>query len=125
MEEALKFLLYISVSALCLSMIYFIYRITKSVEAVQRDIQKISGQINPLLDSLNTLSRSVKSLSDDIRDQLQKINWIVDEVKSKVETVVQIEEKVRDVMSNPVHNIMGTIQGLKQGFTTAFNFFKK
>ncbi len=125
MEDALRFLLYLSVSALCLSMIYFFYRITKSVEAVQRDLQKISGQINPLLDSLNILSRSVKSLSDDIRDQLQKINWIVDEVKSKVETVVQIEEKVRDVMSNPVHNIVETLQGIKKGFTTAFNFFKK
>jgi len=125
MEEVLRILLYISASALCVSMIYYFYRITKSVEAVQRDLQKISGQLNPLLDSLNSLSRSVKSLSDDMRDQLQKINWVVDEVKSKIEAVVQIEEKVRDVMSNPVHNIMGTLQGIKKGFTTAFNFFKK
>ena len=125
LKDVLVLLLLLSASVLCITSIYYFYRIVKAIEALQSDLQKMSGQINPLLDTLNILSKSVKSLSDDFRLQLQKVHWIIDEVKSRVEAVISIEERIRGTIENPAQNIIGTIQAIKNGISTFFQTLKK
>jgi uncharacterized protein YoxC len=119
-SNVFSILLMLSASALCISLIYYFLRITKAVEALQNDVKRISEQINPLLESLNTLSRSIKALSEDLRMQLQKTNWVIDQVKGKVEGLLAFEKKVKTTLENPAQNILNTIQFLKDKVTFLF-----
>lgn len=116
-KDILIVLLLGSASVLCLALIYYISRITKAVESMQTDMQRIASQVKPLLDSLNSLSISIKILSEDVRTQISKISWIIDEVKDKVDQVVAIEHKVREFTENPAQNILNFANFVKEKIT--------
>ena len=118
-------LLLFSASVLCFMLIYFVFKISKSVEALQNDFRKVADQMAPLLESLNSLSRTIKVLSDDIRRQLDKTNWIIDEVKTKVEALIQFENRIKESMEHPAQTLKNTLASIKSGITTFFQNRKK
>lgn len=107
-----------SASVLCLALVFYTSRIVKAVESMQTDLQKITAQINPLLDSLSALSRSIKILSEDVRSQVTKVSWIIDEIKEKFEQVAAIEHKVREFTENPAQNIVNLASFLREKITS-------
>lgn len=113
--------LMLSASVLCVSLVYYFYRITRAVEALQQSVKQVSDQINPLLESLNTLSRSLKVLSDDLKMQLSKTNWVIDQVKTKVEGLVAFEKKVKETIENPAQNIINVVLQLKDKLKSFFS----
>ncbi len=121
-KNIFEILLLFSASFLCIMLVYYVMKITKSIDAIRKDFSSIAGQMTPLLDSLNNLSRSIKLVAEDIRYQLDKTNWIVDEVRSKVEGLLNFENKIRETFDHPAQSIMSTIQYVKNGVA---GFFKK
>jgi len=119
-KDIFEILLLFSASFLCVMMVYYLMKITKSIDAIRKDFSSIAGQVTPLLDTLNNLSRSIKSVAEDIRQQLDKTNWIIDEVRSKVEGLLALEDKIRETFDHPAQSIMSTIQFIKNGVTGLF-----
>lgn len=125
MKEIFEIVLLISASALCLALIYYISLITRSIESIRNELNKIALQINPLLESLNEVSRSVKSLSEDIREQLAKVNWIIDEIKGKIEAISSLENRIRESVETPAQNLMSNLTAVKNGLTAFFRALRR
>jgi uncharacterized protein YoxC len=119
-----EIILLLSASALCIYLIMYIGRITRAVEDMKTEIQKISDNLKPLLNSLQTLSYSLLSISDDIKNQVGKVRWVVDEVKSRVDSILNFENKIKETIENPVQNIKDNIGAWRAGFTAFWNKFK-
>ncbi len=117
-----EIVLLLSASALCIYLILYISRITKAIEDMKTEIQKISDQLKPLLNSLQTLSYSILSISDEIKSNFGKIRWIVDEVKSRVDSLFNIEKKIKETIDDPVQSIKENINAWRSGFSA---FWKK
>ncbi|HAY33598.1 MAG TPA: hypothetical protein DCY06_05635 [Bacteroidetes bacterium] len=98
---------------------------TKSISEIQTDIHRIADQINPLLESLQSLSKSVIVVSDEVKSQLTKTKWIVDEVKSKVESIMNFERKVMEKVDSPIQNMLSNLNAIKRGVTTFFEALRK
>ncbi|NUN07668.1 MAG: DUF948 domain-containing protein [Ignavibacteriaceae bacterium] len=123
--EIMEVILLISASALCIFLIYFLYQLTGSIRLIQQEIQAITAQVGPLVDSIKSLSVSVNELTKDLRQQISKINWIVDEIKSKIELLQNIESKVVKGVEAPVSTLMSNLNALKAGLAAFFNRMKK
>ena len=124
-KDLFVIVLLLSASAFCISAIFYLLRITKAIEAMQGDLNRISDRLNPVLDSFHSVSRSINRISEDVRNQLSKIEWIIDEVRTRVEGLLLIERRVMETVENPVQNILSTVQGIKNGVTAFLNVFKK
>jgi uncharacterized protein YoxC len=123
--EIFEVVLLISATALCIYLIYFLKNLTRSVSEIQTDIHRIADQINPLLESLQSLSNSVIIVSDEVKSQLNKTKWIVDEVKSKVESVLSFEKKVMEKVDAPVQDLLSNLKAIKRGVMTFFEALRK
>ena len=120
LKDIFIIVLLFSASVLCLSLIYFFLRISRSLEAMETDFKKVADQMTPLLESLNALSRTIKTLTEDVRAQLDKTNWIINEVKAKVEGLLYFENKIKESLENPAQTLMATLQGIKTGVSALF-----
>lgn len=120
LKDIFTLLLLFSASVLCLMLVYFFLRIARSIEALERDFKKMSDQMTPLLESLNNLSRAMKSLAEEVRGQLDKTNWIIDEVKAKVEGLLYLETKIKESLEHPAQSLMSTLQTIKNGVSSLF-----
>jgi len=123
--DIFEIILLISASALCIYLILFLKNMTKSISEIQTDIHRIADQITPLLESLQSLSKSVIVVSDEVKSQLTKTKWIVDEVKSKVESIMNFERKVMEKVDSPIQNMLSNLNAIKRGVTTFFEALRK
>ncbi|MBX2976738.1 MAG: DUF948 domain-containing protein [Ignavibacteriaceae bacterium] len=123
--DIFEIILLISASALCIYLILFLKNMTKSISEIQTDIHRIADQINPLLESLQSLSKSVIVVSDEVKSQLTKTKWIIDEVKSKVESIMNFERKVMEKVDSPIQNMLSNLNAIKRGVTTFFEALRK
>jgi hypothetical protein len=62
----------------------------------------------------------MKTLADEVRGQLDKTNWIIDEVKAKVEGLLYIENRIKESMEHPAQSLMATLQTIKNGVSSLF-----
>jgi uncharacterized protein YoxC len=123
--EIFEVVLLISATALCVFLIIFLKDLSKSVSEMQTDIHRIADQINPLLESLQSLSNSVIIVSDEVKSQLSKTKWIVDEVKSKVESILNFERKMMGKVDSPLHDLLSNLNAIKRGVITFFEALRK
>ncbi|MDP2304345.1 MAG: hypothetical protein Q8N03_18200 [Ignavibacteria bacterium] len=123
--EIFEVVLLISATALCVFLIIFLKDLSKSVSEMQTDIHRIADQINPLLESLQSLSNSVIIVSDEVKSQLSKTKWIVDEAKSKVESILNFERKVMEKVDSPLQDLLSNLNAIKRGVITFFEALRK
>lgn len=120
--EIVEIVFYLSASALCIFAIYYLGKINASVLKMQEDVSQIADRVPPLIDSLEETGSSIKELSDQTRLQLEKTGWIIDEVKSRVEGILQFETKVRSQIDSA--NDIPLVQNLsafRKGFLAFWN----
>jgi len=115
--EIAQIILLLSASALCVFLIIYIGRITESVKEIKFELNKLTNQINPLLDSLQVLSSSIVKLSNQVQSQLDKTAWIIDEVKDRVESLFVFERKIRDTVEGPANTLFQNLEAIKKGLS--------
>ncbi|MCC6548547.1 MAG: hypothetical protein IT279_00610 [Ignavibacteriaceae bacterium] len=108
-----QLLLLLSASALCIAIIVYIGRITRKIEEMQSDIKKISEQVSPLVDSLQLISRSVAELTEKLNKQVSEVEWIVSEVKDKIETVKNFSTVFRTGIEDRMKSLLGALGFVK------------
>ena len=113
--QIFQVLLLASASALCIALIFYIKRITKSFEKMQADINRMADEIHPMLESLESLTHSVNKITAHAQEQMNSVSWIIDTVKSQVVNLLEMEKKIRQGIEAPVQNLTTNLNAVKKG----------
>jgi methyl-accepting chemotaxis protein len=125
LETVFLIVLLVSASALCLSMIFYLSRITKSIQKIETDVTNLSTQMSPLITSTVELSRNLSDLSDQAKEQLKSAKDIIGHIKERVDTILSLEEKIRSGIEEPVMGLLKNISAVTKGFNTFWNTYRR
>ncbi len=125
MIDILLVVLIIAATALCIALIYYIWKITNAVKAMQVDINELSKNIQPLINSTTELSNNINEISENARAHVDISKNVVLSIKERVDTILQFEEKVRRGIEGPVMSFIQEITALNNGLNTFLNYFRK
>lgn len=123
--DILLIILVISASALCIALIYYIWKISNAVKAIQNDISELSVNLQPLLNSTTQLSNSLNEITDNAREHLDISKNVVTSIKDRVDTILEFESKVRGGVEGPVMSLIREITALNNGLNAFLNVFRK
>ncbi|GMR25529.1 MAG: hypothetical protein BMS9Abin39_0834 [Ignavibacteria bacterium] len=123
--DILLIILVISASALCIALLYYIWKISNAVKAIQNDISELSVNLQPLLNSTTQLSNSLNEITDNAREHLDISKNVVTSIKDRVDTILEFESKVRGGVEGPVMSLIREITALNNGLSAFLNVFRK
>ncbi len=118
-------LLLLSASALCIALIIYLNRVTKSVKGIEDSLKDISSQIKPLISSTTVLSEKLNYISEEIKEQVYIGKNIVTEVKDRVDTILDLEEKIRGGFESSIFDLIKNISAISNGVNAFWSAFKK
>ncbi len=125
MIDILLLVLIIAATALCIVLIYYIWKISKAVNTMQVDINELSKNLQPLLNSTTELSNNLKEITENAKAHVDISKNVVVSIKDRVDTILQFEEKVRRGIEGPVMSIIQEITALNNGLNTFLSYFRK
>ena len=123
--DILLVILIISASLLCLALIYYIWKISLSIKAIQDDLSQLSTNLEPLINSTSQLANNLSDMSDNARGQLDTSRNIVTSIKERVDTILEFEEYVRKGIEGPVRTFIREIMAINNGINTFLMKFRK
>jgi uncharacterized protein YoxC len=118
-------ILLLSGSALCIALIFYIKKVTNSVQNIQADLKEVSIQIKPLIASTTNLSEKLNNISEEVGEQLQVSRDIVNDVKNRVETILELEAKVRRGVEEPVMDVVKNLSAVVHGVKAFWNTYRR
>ena len=121
----LTVLLLISASLLCLALIYFLSKITKSFEEIKNDVKEFAADMKPLIASTTELSEKLSSITSDARGQIQLTRDMVMNVKHRVDMILGFEERIRKGIEEPVLGLVRNMSAVVNGVNAFWNAYKK
>ena len=116
--QIFQVLLLASATVLCVALVYYIFRLTKSFEKMQADISRIADEIHPLLESFDSLALTIKNITTHVEEQMASVAWIVDSVKSRVVDLLEVERKIREGIEVPIQSLTTNLNAVKKGIAT-------
>lgn len=125
MIDILLAVLIIAATALCIALIYYIWKISNTVKAMQVDINELSKNLHPLLISTTELSNNIKEITGNAKAHVDISKNVVLSIKDRVDTILQFEEKVRRGIEGPVMSFIQEITALNNGLNTFLSYFRK
>jgi uncharacterized protein YoxC len=123
--DFLLIILIISASALCIALIFYLARITRSFNAMQKDLKEISTNFNPLINSVSELTEKLSIITESAQSQLDVSRSIIYSIKERVDTILELEEKVRSGIEVPLLSIVKNLKAISNGVSTFFSYFRK
>lgn len=118
-------ILLISATLLCLALIYYLYKITKSFEEIKNDVKGLAAEIKPLMASATELSEKLSSLTSEARGQMQMTRDMVMNVKQRVDMILGFEEKIHRWIEEPVLGLVRNVSAVVNGVNAFWNTYKK
>lgn len=122
--EILTIILLISASALCIALIYFVYRIVKSVHSISLDMEALSYSLNPLIESTLEFSNKMNLITNEVNSQLQTTRLMVNSIRAHVDEILNVETKIRNGIENTVMPIFKNVNAVGVGFTSFWKNYK-
>lgn len=116
--QIFQVLLLASATVLCVSLVYYIFRLTKSFEKMQTDISRIADEIHPLLESFDSLALSIKNITTHAEEQMASISWVINSIKSRVVDLLEVERKIREGIEAPIQSLTTNLNAVKKGIAT-------
>ena len=113
--EILTVILLISSSILCLTLIYFIYRITKSVYSISLNIEEFSLRLDPLIESTLELSAKLNHITSEADSRLQLSKSILGDIREHADIIINMETKILHGIENSVIHLVQNFQSLGKG----------
>ncbi len=123
--EILTIVLLVFASALCIALIIYMGRITTAIKEIQNSLTKVSSDIQPLITSVSDLANNLSEITEDTKEQLEVSKSIVYSVRDRVDTILDLEEKVRGGIEEPITVILKSLKAFSNGVTAFLNYFKK
>jgi uncharacterized protein YoxC len=117
-------LLLLTASALCIALIVYIRKISNSLKAVQKDINELSIEVQPLINSATDLSNNLNEITDSAKGHVNMSRDVVKSIKDRVDTVLNFEEKIRGGIEGPIMSVIKEFTAIINGLTTFLNYFR-
>lgn len=121
----LNVILLISASSLCIAVIYYLYKITKSFEEIKNDVKELAADMKPLIASTTELSESLSTITSEARGQMQLTRNMVSNIKHRVDMILGFEERIRRGIEEPVLSLVRNVSALVNGVNAFWNSYKK
>lgn len=123
--DVLTAVVLVLLSALIIFLIVYLGKITKSIQALQKDVSDLSDRLEPLIFSLSDLTAKFSELSDQAKRQLEATKGIVFSVKDRVDKILEFEEKIRSGIDGPISGFLNQLRAISNGVSTFLNYLKK
>ena len=120
-----QIILLLAASALCVFLIIYFNRITKSITRIENNIQNFTTEIKPLIETTTALSNNINEITKGAKAQLDITKSIVTDVKDRVDTILNYEEKIREGIEGPVFGLVKNLSAIANGIETFWRTFKK
>ncbi len=121
----LNVMLLISASLLCLALIYYLYKITKSFEEIKNNVKELASDMKPLIASTTELSEKLSNITSEARGQMQITHDMVTNVKHRVDMILGFEERIRRGIEEPVLSLVRNFSAIVNGVNAFWNSYKK
>ena len=120
-----QIILLLAASALCVFLIIYFNRITKSITRIENNLDNVTAEIKPLIESTTALSNNINEITEGAKDQLDISKRIVTDVKDRVDLILNYEEKIREGVEGPVFGLIKNLSAISKGIDTFWKTFKK
>jgi uncharacterized protein YoxC len=118
-------ILFGSSSGLCIALIIYLYRITRSVNKIELDIKDLTHQIKPLIASTTNLSEKLNFISDEAKQPIIIVKEVVEDIKDRINVILEFEEKLIHGIHDPLINLLNSISGISNGINAFWNTYKR
>ena len=127
----LQIVLLVCASALCIALIIYLNKITKSVNRLEDEIKDVANKSKPLILSVNNFTEKINSIADDAKkiseeakDQVDVIKSIISDTKDHADKILELEEKVRRGIEDPVSGMINNLSAFVNGINTFWKTYK-
>jgi uncharacterized protein YoxC len=120
----LYIVLLVCASALCIALIVYLQRITRSFGSLENEIKGVADQTKPLIASINSFSEKLNGIADDAKDQVDVVKDIISDVKEHADKILELEEKVRRGIEDPVSDLIKNLSAIVNGINTFWNTYR-
>ena len=114
-----------SSEGLCIALIIYLYRITRSVNKIELDIKDLTRQIKPLIASTTNLSEKLNFISDEAKQPIIIVKEVVEDIKDRINVILEFEEKIRKGVEAPLTKLLNSISGISNGIKAFGNSYKR
>lgn len=125
LAEILTVILLISASVLCIALIYFVYRIVKSVHSISMNIQELSYKISPLVESTLKLLNKINLITYEVDSQLQMTRSMLSSIREHVYKILNVETRIRSGIENTVMPIIKNVNAVGIGVGSFWKSYKQ
>lgn len=123
--DVLTVIVLILVSALIITLIIYLGKITRSIQELQKDISDLTERVEPLVSYLTELTEKMSDISDQAKSQLETTEKIIFNVRDRVNEVLEFEEKIRAGVEGPVMGFINQLKAILNGVNTFLHYLKK
>jgi uncharacterized protein YoxC len=114
-----------SSSGLCIALIIYLYRITRSVNKIEIDIKDLIDQIKPLIASTTNLSEKLNFISDEAKQPIIIVKEVVKDIKDRIDVILEFEEKLRKGVEGPLTKLLNSLSGITNGINAFWDTYKR
>ena len=114
-----------SASALCIALIVYLNRISRSIKFIEAELRDLSSEIKPMLTSTTELGNSLNRISEEVGRQLNVTKNIVTKVDDRVDTILELEEKIRGGFEGSVLDLLKNLSAISNGVSAFWNAYKR
>ncbi|MFO7447935.1 MAG: hypothetical protein R6W90_16350 [Ignavibacteriaceae bacterium] len=107
--EILTVILLITASLLCFALIFFVYRLVKSMHSIEENVQSMTYKLGPLIQSTLVLSEQLTHITKEAESQLLITKSIVNDVRDRADKIFSAETKIRNGIEDAVMPVLNKI----------------
>src|SRR3990172_5943786 len=123
--DILLIILLIMASALCIALIYYLWRIAHSVKAMRTDLSNLTANLEPLITSTSALTQNLSEIVENAKGHFEISKNIVSSVKDRIDTILEFETNVRRGIEGPVMSFIREVTAINNGLRTFLSYFRK
>ena len=122
--QILTIVLIVSASALCIALIYYLNKIVKSVQSINKDMNELSANLKPLIQSATELSDHIYKITSEAKDQLRISRSILSDFRERADELLSIEDKIRSGVEDAVMPLFKNLNAVGKGIESFWRNFK-
>ena len=111
----------LSVSALCVYLIVVLARLKDVLTALQQNIAEFNLHAKPVLENLEFITEKFRSIATKIDDQVNIMKGSLESIKSAADNVVLFEQRVQQLLQEPIFRITSALSGIVNGIVSWFD----
>ncbi|MGH2569008.1 MAG: hypothetical protein ACRDGA_11775 [Bacteroidota bacterium] len=108
----------VCVSALCIYLIVVLVRLKDVLIVLQQNLADLNIHAKPVLENLSFITEKFRSIATKIDDQVNLVKGSLESIKSIADNVVVFEERVQQMLEEPIFRITTAIGGIINGIVS-------